>query len=223
MDLKEQHDQMLADKPSGVEHDTESCPFCNPEQGGDMSGTTYTEEDLKAAVEEAVAEALAPFQESANLEALQAAIDEAIAPIQAQVEELQNQLDTATLRAEKAEKDYADLVALLEAAKAEEEAKAALEARKAERLEAVKDLGFSEDWVNERLDRWTAMADEVFQELLDTWKAAIASKNESGSSTSIPDATAMTAGNEADRGGDKFATFREVSRLGLSGVDVRRL
>lgn len=224
MDLKAQHDDLLANQPSGVIHNAEECQFCNPELGGDMSGT-YTEDELKSAVEEAVAKALAPFQEEAALEALQKAVDEAVATALADMEQVQNALDTATLRAEKAEKDLDEIKSWLDEEEAKAAAEAALTAKKSERLEAVKDLGFKQEWIEERLDRWTAMDDESFAELVDVFKAATAGKEgKDVTPTAIPDATAMTAGSEGDRkGGDKFATMREVSRLGLMGVDIRRV
>jgi hypothetical protein len=194
----------------------------NPE-GGDMSGT-YTESDLEAAITAAVEEALAPFQEEAALEALAKAFADAETPLKERIAELELALDTATLRAEKAEGDHTALVSYLEELKAQADAEAALVALRDSRREAVKDLGFNDDYIAERLDKWVALDEESFSELLDGWKAVASKKVETESTTdtaSVPTTTAMKASRED--GVDKFAAIREVSRLGLRGVDIRTL
>jgi len=189
-----------------------------------MSGT-YTEDDLKEAIEAAVSQALAPFQEEAALEALAIAFEDVKAPLVAQVETLQNELDTVTLRAETAEGNYNALVTMLEEAQAAQDAAAELAARRDARREAVKDLAFTAEYVEERLDRWVALSDEDFSELLDGWKAVTSAKKEetvSTETTSVPATTAMKASRE-DKDVDRFANMRELSRLGLQGVDIRTL
>lgn len=188
-----------------------------------MSGT-YTESDLEAAVAAAVEEALAPFQEEAALEALAKAFADAETPLKERIAELELALDTATLRAEKAEGDYTSLVAYLDELKAQADAEAALVALRESRRDAVKDLGFSEDYIEARLDKWVALDEDSFSELLDGWKAVASKKVETESTTdtaSIPATTAMKASREDD--GDRFAAIREVSRLGLRGVNIRTL
>ena len=189
-----------------------------------MSGN-YTEEDLKEAVDAAVAKALAPFQEEAALETLAKAFDDTKAPLVAQINTLQNDIDTATLRAETAEAELAALIKMLEDAKAAEEAALEVATRRDARKEAVKELTFTAEYVEERLDRWAAMGDEDFAELLDGWKAVASKKVEDSTddSTKIPASTAMKASREDNKNVDKFANVREVSRLGLRGVDIRTL
>lgn len=189
-----------------------------------MSGT-YTEDDLKEAIEAAVAQALAPFQEEAALDNLAAAFEDVKAPLVAQVETLQNELDTVTLRAETAEATYNALVKMLEEAKAVEDAAAELAARREVRKEAVKDLAFTAEYVQERLDRWVALSDEAFAELLDGWKAVASKKKDEVATTdaTIPATTAMKASREETKGEDKFSTMRELARGGRLGTDIRTL
>lgn len=189
-----------------------------------MSGN-YTEDDLKEAIEAAVSQALAPFQEEAALETLSQAFEDVKAPLVAQIASLQNEVDTATLRADTAEANYGALVALLEDAKSAEEAAIALTARREARREAVKDLAFTAEYVEERLDRWVALSDDDFAELLDGWKAVATKKEEKivTDETTIPATTAMKASREEDNKGDRFANIREVSRLGLQGVNIHSL
>lgn len=224
MDLKEQHDKLLAERPPGAEHDTENCQYCtesNDLEGGEMS-STYTEDEMKAALEEAIAKALAPYQEEAALEAIAKAIEDAKAPLVTQVAELQNAVDTATLRAETAEQALEAKNAEIEAAEKAAEEAATLATRREERKDAVKEFAFKDEFITERLDRWVAMSDEDFSALLDDWKAVSAKKEEKKvTPTQLPTATALKATSEDD--GDKYAARREVSRLGLRGTDIRTL
>jgi len=185
----------------------------------------YTENDLKEAVEAAVAEALAPFREEAALDTLAKAFEDAKAPLAEQVKTLQDELDSTTLRAAKAEADYAELVTMLEAAKAEAEEAAAIAERRDARREAVKDLPFEAAHVEANLDRWAAKSDEDFEELLDGWKAVMAKKEDVVvvETATIPATTAMKASREDNKGVDRFADMREVSRMALSGRNIRSL
>lgn len=191
-----------------------------------MSGN-YTESDLEAAVAAAVEEALAPFQEEAALETLAKAFAEVETPLKERIAELELALDTATLRAEKVEADYNGLVSYLDELKAQADAEAAMVALRDARRDAVKDLGFSEDYVETRLDKWVALDEDSFAELLDGWKAVASKKVEETESVvetdaaSIP-ATAMKASRQDDAG-DRFATMREISRLRFAGNDIRTL
>lgn len=223
MDLKEQHDKLLAERPTGAEHDTENCKFCNTNdlEGGEMSGNTYTDDEVKEAIEAAVAKALAPFQEEAALEAIAKAIEEAKTPLETRVTELQNQIDTATLRAESAEKDLEDLKAEIAAEKLKAEEAALAESRRGERKDAVKEFAFKEEWIDERLDRWVAMSDDDFSALLDEFKAIATKPSKGTAPTELPKATALKASSED--AGDRNSIRREVSRLGLSGNDIRTL
>lgn len=188
----------------------------------------YTESDLKeaveAAVEVAVAEALAPYREEAALDNLAKAFEDAKAPLVEQVKTLQDELDSTTLRAAKAESEYTALVTMLETAKAEQDEAAAIAERRDARREAVKELAFTDDYVEANLDRWAAKSDEDFAELLDGWKAVVSKKDDgSEGASSIPATTAMKASREDNKIVDRFADMREVSRMGLYGTDIRTL
>ena len=115
---------------------------------------------------------------------------------------------------------------MLEDAKAAETAAAELAAKRDARREAVKDFAFTTEYVEERLDRWVALSDEGFAELLDGWKA-VASKKEDkvddSTSTSVPVATAMKASRDDSTNVDSMSGIRELGRLKLAGVDVRSL
>ena len=64
--LQEAHDLLMANKPEDAEHDSTTCPLCALkssliEPGETVSDAKYTEEDAKALVSAAVAEATAPL------------------------------------------------------------------------------------------------------------------------------------------------------------------
>src|SRR4051794_37605136 len=106
MGAKELHDLLLDRQPDGAEHDKATCPHCvlsasaaDDEPGGSMA-QTYTEEELRAAVDKAVAEAIAPlntrlseFDKANSAAEVEAKIAEATKPLQEQVDELQSKLD----------------------------------------------------------------------------------------------------------------------------------
>lgn len=231
-DLKSEHDALLAEKPSDVEHDIEQCPFCNSdlEEGGDMSNLTYTEDEVKEAVEAAVTplkEQLSTYHASEQAEAVEARINEAVSEKDAEISELQKALDSATLRADTSEQAYDSLVAYLEGVSAEEAAEAERAARKDARLAAVKEVAsFREEYLNGNIDRWTAMDDESFDALLVDWKAvatAAGHKEEIGEVTeaTIPASTAMdSTRNESD---SKASGVREVMRASLRGIDLKTI
>ncbi len=188
-----------------------------------MSGN-YTEDDLKIAIEEAVSQALAPFQEEAALETLAIAFEDVKAPLVAQIETLQNTIDTVTLRAETAEANYSALVTMLEEAQAAQDRAVEEAARREARREAVKDL-FTAEFVEERLDRWVALSDDDFATLLDGWKAVASKKEEKVENTdsTIPATTAMKASREDDNKNIAKNERRELAEFGLRGGDIRNL
>jgi hypothetical protein len=234
MDFKAEHDKMLAEKPEGVEHDTDNCQFCSASEGGDMS-KTYTEDEVRAAVEEALAPVQAELdtiRASEAEEAVATKVAEAVAAKDAEISELHGTIDTLTLRAEKAEADYDAVIAWLDSEKTAAEEAAALAARKEERLAAVKEVAsFAEDYIEANADRWVALDDTAFASLLDDWKAvAEASKSvakadedaEGDDLADAPVATAMKASRD-NEGGDKWSDFREVFRMPLMGTDLTTL
>lgn len=215
LDLQHLHDLLLVSKPSEASHEASLCPLCvasddgtDPHESDDTLGgdvTTYTEDDLKQAVADAVApiqarlDALTEEQGQAEFESRLAEMTEAH---EAKVAELQSEIDTAKAAAEAAEGQYAELVGLIEEAKAAEAEAEALATRKEEIKEAVASL-FSEDHVEANLDRWAALEVEAFESSLDDWTAAAAAVKASAAKVgeTAPAATAMqkTAEVEGER------------------------
>jgi hypothetical protein len=217
--LKAIHDRLMADKPDGATHDPATCPLCamdavdtggttaHDHPKGGSSVTTYSQEQLDAAVQEAVTKATAPLQtQLAELQGQtaeqqqQAAVDQAVAEKVAELAELQTKLDAATLEAATEKKAREDLEAFLENAKAEATAKAEADARKDARIEEVKaaELAFSDEWLDANADRLAAMSDEDWTAQLDSWKV-LANK----ASDEIPTTTSLQAAREGagDAGG----------------------
>lgn len=237
-DLKAEHDRLLASKPEGLEHDAIECEFCEPElatktgtatnsaKGGDMS--TYTEDELQAAIAAAVKpvqDELASFKASQEAEEVEARIAEAKAEAEEAKAEVEKQLDTVTLERDEAVKAKTELEEYLaEEAKKVEEA-AAFAAKRDERVAQVKEVAsFSDEHIEASADRWTAMADEDFAGLLEDWKAVAAKKEESGTTTTIPAATAMTATRDDGGSAPSVADVRrEVMGLRSQGVDTRTI
>jgi hypothetical protein len=231
MDFKAEHDNMLAAKPESVEHDADNCQFCISSEGGDMS-KTYTEDEVKAVVEEALAPVLAELdaiRASEAEEAIAIKVAEAVAAKDAEISELHGTIDTLTLRAETAEADYASVIAWLEAeAQAAVEA-AELAARRDERLAAVKEVAsFAEDYIEANADRWVSLDDAAFASLLEDWKAVaalspavVATEGKDDDEIEVPVATAIEASraNEVD----KWSDVREMMRMPLRGIDLKTL
>jgi hypothetical protein len=234
MTLKEQHDQLLLEKPEEANHDAEGCPFCNLELninndnsigGGDMK--TYTEEDFTSAVQEAVA----PLQAAADarVSELQLEIEElrttqAQSEIDGQVAEVQADLDKAEVRVAEAERKYDDLVAYLIAEATAVTEAANLEALRETRREAVKQAtALSDEVIDQRLDRWVAMDDDSFEAVLEDWKALSAASRETeeaSEASEIPRETAMSNIREHSTSG---SVASEVFGARNAGVDVRYL
>lgn len=177
--------------------------------------STYTEDELAEAVAAAVEIALAPYRDAASLDALASAIEEATAPLAAEITELNSKLDAASLRADKAETDLADLNQFLVDAKTAEEAASALEAKRAERSEAAKAVGFSLETIEARLDRWAQLDDDVFTAMLEDVKvlSPATAKEEEPNTKIIPAVTVFQASRDDSNNTDPMKDIREFSRL----------
>lgn len=190
---------------------------------------TYTEDELAAAINKAAADAVAPLETKiAELEgnehqaALTRAVSEAKAEVQAQLDELQAKLDTATVeltaKAERVEALEAEKVAAEEAATQQ----AALDSRRDERLTKVKEAEvLSDEYVAEHADHFVAMSDEEFETSLETWKAVAAAAK---SDDAIPSETALagareTAAAKPPTGG--VPAYKEVFDFRRQGIDPR--
>lgn len=232
--LKELHDAVLEAKSDVSTHDADDCPICTPsvapETSADAEGgsVTYTEEELKAAVDAAVAELTTKVQE---LEAAQktseidAQVAEVKADLEGQIAELQNTIDTLTVERDAARQEFADFKTELEQYAAEEAAAAELARVRAERIEKVKEVAsFSEERIEERADVWASMSEEAFEALLADWRevAAASGKPASKKDDELPEGTAMTASRET-KGSGESALRTVVRDFRSKGVDPRTL
>lgn len=240
-ELKSIHDRLLAEKPEGAQHDEQNCPLCamgeghhdQEPEGGSMS--TFTQEQVDAAVAEAVQAATEKM--AADQAALQAKVTElesaqqetevgqavaaATTPLNERISELEAELDAATVAKAAAEQAKAEVETFWAEAIAETEKTAELEAKKAERLEEIKDFKLPDEFVAARADSFAAMSDEDWAARIEEWKA-IASLE--GSST-IPGATALTASREGGTGGTNHngSMLSELPSLRRSLTDPRTL
>jgi chromosome segregation ATPase len=231
--LKRLHDQLLEAKPEEALHDEQQCELCaesfdnqgvsvdDQPEGGSMSedAKTYSEDDLKAAVEKAVSDVkselqskLSELEDSKQQSDIDKAVADAIASSDESIKELQAKLDAAVLEAETERKSREELEASIETERKQVEEAAALEVKKTERIEAVKEVAsFPDDYLTENSERWALMADDEFAKSIEDWKV-IAAKSDDN--TEAPTKTAMTASRE--EGGKSTE-----SSLGLLG-ELRR-
>lgn len=191
-------------------------------------GKTYTQDDLDAAVQEAVAKATSSIAE--ELADLKAAASEG--ETNARIEEIRTELESKVTAAEEAKlaaetqaeatkAQHDALVAWLEQAQADAEA-AAEQARVAEeRLEKIQEVAsFDDEFVAANKAKWAAMDEDAFTamvEALSTRKPA-----EAGTGTSGLAATAMTASSDR-QGGQGASAVGEVFDLALSGRPLANL
>lgn len=229
--LQSLHDFMLEGKPEGASHDASTCPFCvtgevasATSNGGNVSDKTYTEQeinDLLAKVSglEAKVTELTASSEATELDQR---IAEAKAELETQVTDLQSKLDAAMAESGAHKKNYDELTEYLDTeVKAAAEA-AALEGRKAERVEAVKEVAsFSDEYLDANAERFAAMSDEAFAAAIEDWKVvaeAASAKPASEKKTELPAATAMTAARDNTTDDNPL---HEVLSLRSMGVDAR--
>lgn len=188
---------------------------------------TYTEDELTAAVNEAVA----PVKEAAasELAELKVELDElraakAADEIQDEVATIQAQLDKTELRASEAEARVTEILGYFEGLAAEAEAAAALEAAKAERLTAISEAAsFSDEYVASNIDRWVALSEEDFAALLEDWKAVQAASKaslENAELSEIPQETAMSHTRTEDGPASAAPSVWKAARR---GTDIRFL
>lgn len=184
---------------------------------------TYTEAELKAEVDKAVKAATAELEakvgdltaaaQTSEVDAVKAAMkaefDEQLAAVQAE-------LDKKVLEAGNAIVERDAIVAWLDAEAAALVERQTIDARKADRLAAVKAVAtFPEDYLNANVERFAAMGDDDFQVALDGWAAI------SSAGSGIPTKTALHAGRESTNGTTMSATkelmqLRRVGRVDLS-------
>jgi hypothetical protein len=202
--LKGLHDKLLAEKPAGAVHDSDSCPLCAMDEGGQAGDDmTYTDEELAAKVDEAVVEAKKPLEDRiAELEASAQTteVDQAKAAMRTryepQVAELQRKLDEAVLEAANAGAERDAIKSWLDAEKEAERERDAITARKEERLTKVKEVAnFPDEYLAAQADRFAAMSDEDFAVACESW-AALSAAHKTDKTDTIPDKTALHAARD---------------------------
>lgn len=234
--LRDFHDALLRVVPD-IDIEKHSCDICQPKEGSPMADG-LNDADVQKMVDQAVAGLQAQITERdtkiAELtdklaeretdEATAAAIADAVAPLNEKIGELQTALDNEVIARGKAETDLKELGDALEA-KAAEDAK---EARRADRIAAVKETGiFPEDAFDEsvevnkdRIDGWVDMDDSVFDQLIAGWKAAKAGGGSSGGKANGDLPTGRSAVTDALT--DK-ADGKGVGKSGARGVMERSI
>jgi hypothetical protein len=226
--LKEEHDELLAKMPEGAAHpDVETCVWCNPTlnqtPGGDMK--TYSEEELVAAVNEAVTPLKAEL-DRINAQSAEGEVEAKIAAAKAEVEgqltEVQNKLDAADAAKTAAEDELTKVMAWLQTEADAAAETARLEGLKTTRRDAVKAVAsFTDEQLDAKLDRWVAMDDESFETFVEGLKdVAAAAPAAPILPTFVPVDTAMsttrTPTGATSAVSDLFGLMRD-------GVDPRTL
>lgn len=186
--------------------------------------STYTQEQMDAAIAAAVAkatsEATASLQskldalEAASKEsevgkAVEAAVAEAITPLQSQVSDLQKQLDDATVARTAAETAKAEVEAFWADAVAKAEQEQTVAARKDERIAKIRDAKvFDDAYIEANADRFAAMSDEDFAARMEEWAAAVPK-----TTTFIPTATALTAARQDGAPANQGSALSELKKF----------
>jgi hypothetical protein len=191
--LKALHDRLMKEKPEGAVHEPDSCPFCAMEDAADGGDMTYTEDELKAKVDEAVKAAV--DERDARIAELSAAqltsetaraVADAVAAKDTELADLRGELDKAVLEGANAKAERDTLVAWLEGEKTAAEQREAAAARKDTRLAKLKEVAhFPDDYLEQNADRFAAMSDEEFDSRCAEY-AALSPNGKSGGSTEIP-------------------------------------
>lgn len=231
--LNEIHNKLTELFPEDASHEEANRPFSNDNSygGGDtMTETkTYTEDELSAAVEAA----LAPVKEAADAikaqnETLESEIESLRAANEAEevedaVESAKAETDRAEARAAAAEQELAELKTWLDEQAELEEIATYLEDLKAERLEVVKEASaLSDEYIEGRIDRWVAMSDDDFAALVEDLKVA-ASASESSSKSEEAPASETAMSNTRPENAEKSVSAKMIYAAAREGVDIRRL
>lgn len=193
--------------------------------------STFTKEDLDAAVAEATApllEELNTLKSSQEEQEINARIEELKTEHASQVAELQAQLDSAVLERDTSKGQYDELVAALESAEAAEVEAAIFAAVREERIAQVKEVAsFSDEHIEASADRWAAMEQDAFEASLSDWSAAVESakavqSGEESGEEALSFQTAFQASQEdrQESGGvDPVSARAELMSAKLIGVD----
>lgn len=188
--------------------------------------STYTAEDVQAAVDAAVATLVAQVAElegQIKNSEVAAAVEAIKAEAEAKIAEVQDALDVAVLERDAAKSELdtfkADLEAL-EAARVEAEEAAA---RETARLEQIRNtVAFSEEYLEANKARFAAMSDEDFDARLAEW-AMLAPKKDSPAEGSVIPKTALTAQRESESSATDKSLVRELMHASLISDDIKTL
>jgi Tfp pilus assembly protein PilX len=226
--IKKAHDDLI--ESSSVEHDEELCDICQAQSddfpGGNVSGETFTKEEVDAKVDAATATLQAQLDELSAAQSV-AKIDEAVAAAKVELEEqiaaLQSTLDEAKIAqaaaesaATAAETQFADLTKYLEDTATAAEAEAALEAKKTERVEAVKEAAsFDDDYLTANADRWASMDDDIFTATLEDYKGLVAKSGGKTPESKIPSTTAFETASSDENAKSVLSTIGELRDVGI--------
>lgn len=174
---------------------------------------TFTEEEVQAAVDKAVAEASTSLQTritelegNQQQSALEQAIADAKAELETKIVELQTQLDAAVLEAAQAKEAKDSLQEAWDAEKQSAEQAAEIAARRDERLAKVREVAsFPDQYLEDNAERFAALSDEDFAARLAEW-AEISTKE-------IPKKSAFTAARSEEANGSALTSLREFRRV----------
>jgi hypothetical protein len=237
MSLQEMHDQLVTQRPEGASC-PEDCPFCagtykeeSHMGGNNVSDKTYSEDEVKAQVAAAVAEAVAPLQSELDkfrlgeeTAAVEARITELRAELEAQVADLTSKLDAAVIEAQTAKQERDDIEAWLKAederVRQETEAASRRDTRIAQVAEVVT---FPGEYVQERADKWASLSEEEFETLLADYKALAEKAGAPGTESPLPTATAMQAAREPSGTTKLGSAALELIRGRNVGLDPRTI
>jgi hypothetical protein len=219
--LKALHDRLLDDKPEGAVHEADSCPFCAMEESADGGDDmTYTEEDLRAKVDEAVKAAveerdarIAELTASQQTSETAKAIADAVAAKDTELADLRGELDKAVLEAANAKAEHDSVLAWLEGEKTAAEQREAAAARKDIRLAKLKEVAhFPDDYLEQNADRFAAMSDEEFDSRCAEYAAL--SPNGKSASSEIPSGMpGLKAGLEGSTSRGTSSAVKELQAL----------
>jgi hypothetical protein len=213
------HDVLL----TAVSHESHpaDCPFCAA-AAHDEEAPVATDDDIKAAVDKATADAAA---EITDLKAKLANHDRAAT--EAAVAELQTKLDEAVAARKSAEEQLTAVTAYLEAEHAKAAEAAAAAARRDERVEAVRATAvFPDSYVDDNADRWARLAEDAWTTQLGEYQAIAASRPAPSDTPVVdhkppPAPSPVTAA--ADTGTDPRTAVADVLALRTSGIDLRQI
>lgn len=167
VDAQTLHDQLLAEKPADVVH--EPCVLCPEPVSGTKEVAQVADEDRTYTAQEHLAlMADAVTRETAELSSAKETLETQVSELNQKVDVLEAEKAAAETKAADIQKEFDDF-------KAAQERAAAVETAKQERSKAVKDANpaLPENYfTEERVQRWAEMAQESFDDFVESIKVA---------------------------------------------------